>query len=259
MYQKNLFGDIIGIYNENGTQVVWYEYDAWGNLTYGSYTTGNNYVYNANPFRYRGYYYDRETGFYYLQTRYYDPVTCRFINGDCSVNANGDLLGFNMFAYCSNNPVMNVDFSGESFFSISIGFSSVVFGFGLSGAISLSFSDNDWGLHVTKYASDEFISGPDNQMIGVNLGINIDMLTSDENWVTSIHDVDGKSYSVGGDALCGYNTLINEEGRYCAWGIGTSTFSAGWYKLATTTNTLFSLPTLNLPKLLKEWSDKIFG
>ena len=113
LYQKNLFGDIIGIYNENGAQVAWYEYDAWGNLTYGSYTSGNSYIYNANPFRYRGYYYDKETGFYYLQTRYYDSVTCRFINGDCAVNANGDLLGFNMFAYCSNNPVMFTDPSGQ--------------------------------------------------------------------------------------------------------------------------------------------------
>ena len=71
----------------------------------------------SNPFLYRGYYYDRETGFYYLRSRYYDPVIGRFINADSHVNANGDLLGYNMYAYCSNNPVMNVDPGGDGFLS----------------------------------------------------------------------------------------------------------------------------------------------
>jgi len=66
-----------------------------------------------NPFRYRGYYYDSETGYYYLQTRYYNPEWGRFINADGYINANGDILGYNMFAYCSNNPVMGYDPTGE--------------------------------------------------------------------------------------------------------------------------------------------------
>ncbi len=65
-----------------------------------------------NPFLYRGYYYDNEAGFYYLNSRYYDPAKGRFLNADIYVNANGDLIGFNMFAYCSNNPVMGYDQSG---------------------------------------------------------------------------------------------------------------------------------------------------
>ena len=65
-------------------------------------------------FRYRGYYYDTETGFYYLQSRYYNPTWGRFINADNYINANGDLIGFNMFAYCSNNPVMYADITGHS-------------------------------------------------------------------------------------------------------------------------------------------------
>ncbi len=73
----------------------------------------------ANPFRYRGYYYDRETGFYYLQSRYYDPATGRFLNADGYVNANGDIIGFNMYAYCGNNPVNRIDHKGE--FSITLG------------------------------------------------------------------------------------------------------------------------------------------
>ena len=66
---------------------------------------------NNNPFRYRGYYYDTETGWYYLQTRYYNPTWGRFLNADgvANLGANQDLQSYNLYAYCSNNPVMNID------------------------------------------------------------------------------------------------------------------------------------------------------
>ncbi|MBE6683537.1 MAG: RHS repeat-associated core domain-containing protein [Ruminococcaceae bacterium] len=65
-----------------------------------------------NPFRYRSYYYDTETGFYYLQSRYYDPTVGRFLNSDGIIGANGGIEGYNMFAYCNNNPVMYADETG---------------------------------------------------------------------------------------------------------------------------------------------------
>ena len=65
-----------------------------------------------NPIRYRGYYYDTEAGFYYLQSRYYDPIIRRFLNADGSVGANQDAICYNLFAYCSNNPIMLTDESG---------------------------------------------------------------------------------------------------------------------------------------------------
>ena len=67
----------------------------------------------VNPFRYRGYYYNSEIGLYYLQSRYYNPEWGRFLNADVYVNANGDLMGYNMYAYCSNNPVMGYDPTGH--------------------------------------------------------------------------------------------------------------------------------------------------
>ena len=119
-YEKNLQGDIVGIMNADGYKVVSYSYDAWGTPYEPVYSTDS--VVSAadkanaalNPFRYRGYYYDSETGYYYLQTRYYNPEWGRFINADGYINANGDILGYNMFAYCSNNPVMGYDPTGEA-------------------------------------------------------------------------------------------------------------------------------------------------
>ena len=83
---KNTLGDIVAIRDESGNIVATYSYDAWGKCTvmnaYGTVNTSSSFIGNVNPFRYRGYYYDTETGFYYLQTRYYDPTICRFINAD---------------------------------------------------------------------------------------------------------------------------------------------------------------------------------
>ena len=111
-YEKNLQGDVIGVYNEAGARLISYDYDAWGRMNKG---VGNAYGVDAcvlnNPFTYRGYYYDAETGFYYLESRYYDPNTGRFINADGQLN-NG-LLGNNMYAYCENNPVMRADPTGH--------------------------------------------------------------------------------------------------------------------------------------------------
>ena len=117
-YEKNLQGDIVGIMNEAGYKVVSYTYDAWGNPyepVY-SYNSGVSATDRANaelnPFRYRGYYYDVETGYYYLQTRYYNPEWGRFLNADSALY--GNMLGFNLFAYCYNNPVNYFDPTGES-------------------------------------------------------------------------------------------------------------------------------------------------
>ncbi len=112
VFVKNIQGDITGIYDDEGTCLVTYTYDAWGNVTVSYSNGGASTAAKYNPFRYRGYYYDNETSLYYLNSRYYDPNVGRFLNADGSVNANGDLIGFNMFAYCGNNPVMWRDPSG---------------------------------------------------------------------------------------------------------------------------------------------------
>ena len=79
----------------------------------GNAITSETHIGNLNPFRYRGYYYDTESGFYYLMSRYYDPVTHRFINADGCFQAGGDILDANMSVYCANNPITRADNGGK--------------------------------------------------------------------------------------------------------------------------------------------------
>jgi len=113
----NSRGDVEAIYNSSGSLMARYIYDAWGGIisiqnASGTEITNQDHIAHRNPFRYRGYYYDSETGLYYLQSRYYDPVVGRFLNADAQLNPNVGISGFNMFAYCGNNPVMFFDPSG---------------------------------------------------------------------------------------------------------------------------------------------------
>lgn len=134
VYKKNIQNDIIGIYDTNGNQLVKYVYDAWGNhktfvLYQGNFVdisiendyADDNYqekvqLATLNPFRYRSYYFDKETGLYYLNARYYDPEIGRFINAD-NISILSDVKdiinGLNLFAYCLNNPVNTTDETGN--------------------------------------------------------------------------------------------------------------------------------------------------
>ena len=109
-YVKNLQGDVIRIIDLAGTEVASYVYDAWGNI---KDTKGEPTIREINPIRYRGYVYDTETSLYYLQSRYYDPFTGRFLNADiyCDTGTSTP-LSTNMFAYCENNPISNADEGG---------------------------------------------------------------------------------------------------------------------------------------------------
>ena len=134
LYKKNLQGDITGIYGTDGTCYATYVYDAWGNFTV-TYQNGAWWMsaIHYNPFAYRGYYYDAETGLYYLNSRYYNPQWGRFLNADCYLNANEDILGFNMFVYCGNNPVNKLDCSGDIAITTLIFIASIVAGVLVSG------------------------------------------------------------------------------------------------------------------------------
>ena len=112
-YVKNFQGDILKVITATGTEVAAYTYDAWGRLL-----TSSGDMADVNPLRYRGYFYDTETGLYYLQSRYYDPEVSRFINPDGYATTDADgVLSANMFAYCENDPVNGSDPTGHGLFT----------------------------------------------------------------------------------------------------------------------------------------------
>ncbi len=116
LYVRNLQGDIVSMVDTSGNVVVNYTYDAWGkvqNITGSLAST----IGAINPMGYRGYYQDVETGLYYLQSRYYDPDTCRMISGD-DIGAlknyiNNNCFDDNLYIYCNNSPIMYSDPSGN--------------------------------------------------------------------------------------------------------------------------------------------------
>ena len=106
---------IVAVYNANGTRLASYSYDVWGVCTTTYANGGASTSATKNNLRYRGYYLDSDLGLYYLQSRYYDPNTCRFISPDSisCLGANGGIVSYNLYTYCSSNPVNYVDPSGR--------------------------------------------------------------------------------------------------------------------------------------------------
>ena len=107
-YVTNLQGDVVRIVDASGNTVASYEYDPYGKVISATGTLAE-----VNPIRYRGYYYDNETGLYYLQSRYYDPAIGRFVNADEYASTGQGIIGHNMFAYCNNCPITQSDATGN--------------------------------------------------------------------------------------------------------------------------------------------------
>ena len=140
VYRKNLQGDIVAILDECGCTRGTYEYDVWGKIIW----QGGSELLTINPFRYRGYYYDTETGLYYLNSRYYDPETGRFISPDSLKYLEPETCnGLNLYAYCGNNPVMFVDPTGHSLLAFI--FAALLIAGGITGGIIMGKNAYDSG------------------------------------------------------------------------------------------------------------------
>ena len=118
-YIKNNQQDIVGLLDSNYSIIAKYTYDSWGNILSITDGLGNDvsnnstHIANINPYRYKEYYYDKETKLYYLNSRYYNPMWRRFLNCDKILANNSDNLAYNPYIYASNNPVSYVDSDGN--------------------------------------------------------------------------------------------------------------------------------------------------
>ena len=152
-YVLNGQGDVIGLTNSSGKMVIGYTYGAYGVATGLVADPELSYVLvQMNPLTYRGYVYDRETKFYYLQSRYYDPELGRFINADAYASTGQGILGNNMFAYCLNNPIRYEDTQGskaeEAEDDEDDEYETIGYGVQISGAASCGIAAGGGGIEI---------------------------------------------------------------------------------------------------------------
>ena len=162
-YLKNIQDDIIGLLDSNYNLVAQYLYDSWGNIisikdNLGNEITDTSNIAHINPYRYRSYYYDKDTKLYYLNSRYYNPAWGRFINADGIINADEVINGFNLYAYTTNNPITKIDFNGKaSVFSaikkLSNGFKGIAKGALVQNSTSNSTSNKSANSIVSSNSS----------------------------------------------------------------------------------------------------------
>ena len=258
-YAHNWRGDITSIYDGEGNMVAKYEYDAWGNVltvtnSNNSEITDPNHIANLNPFRYRSYYYDSESGLYYLMSRYYDPVTHRFLNADGYFQSGDGILDTNMNAYCRNNPLNNIDKYGTLVTTIGLN----VFGcFGVPACFSIYMAVDDYGNYGFYYSYCDYQESGGVGIMSISATTSLNIIWDAE----TIDDLDksyqywggsfGEVFSIGADAILleEYETL---SGLSFSFGIGAG---IDWAHAYTTTNqTIFKSndnPTSNSKNNIK--------
>ena len=189
-YVKNFQGDILKVITATGTEAAAYTYDAWGKLL-----TSTGDMADINPLRYRGYFYDTETGLYYLKSRYYAPEVGRFINPDAYASTGQGILGLNMFTYCICSPVTLYDPSGRLTIAAGVDASAA---FGLAVGMSLQYVfdlHGNYGVLVTAALG------------GGTPAASVSYITSITN-ADTIWDLEGIGISVGGSSFVGADFTV---------------------------------------------------
>ena len=228
-FDRNIKGDVIGIFNSSGTKVASYSYDAWGNCT--TKTLVSNNFSSYNPIRYRGYYYDRETKLYYLNARYYNPEWRRFISpDDIAYLTPKNPVGLNLYAYCNNDPINKLDPSGHFVITTTMILAAIGIGAAIGASIGFGAAyapdvidnikkdgfqwsdfntfENNW-LHYVGATLGGAISGAGIglcSVLGAGLGVALSAETA---------------LSIGGTAISGGTALaLGVGGAYVAGGLG---------------------------------------
>ncbi|MBQ4559301.1 MAG: RICIN domain-containing protein [Lachnospiraceae bacterium] len=229
-YRYNLQNDVTGIYDANGQLVVEYKYDAWGKAISITGSQANG-IGQYNPIRYRGYYYDAETGFYFLSSRYYDPETGRFLNADGYISTGQGVLGCNMFMYCGNNPVARVDKTGTAWETV---FDVVSLAASVAEVIANPRSVWNWaGVIADTVDLIPFVTGLGESVRALKTINKIDKLVDSSKTVK-------KGWQVGSDI-----TTLTKKGKVPSWSTVKSRY---WKNEAYFNSQNYSLSNLELMK-----------
>jgi RHS repeat-associated protein len=220
VYKKNIQNDVIGIIDENGVEVVKYAYDAWGKLlkTEGKLADSIGIV---NPFLYKSYYYDHESSMYYLLSRYYSPDTSRFLNADSVFDVHQGVINHNLFKYCENDPINNIDSTGM--WVVSLGFeanAAVVFGIFTSVQVSM---DNNLNGNVSWTLGGWVIT---------NFGASISAFICFYPTFTNVSQVQGWAFTVGASWSAGVYVAVGGSFNIASnsiYGSGCLSFGVGTY------------------------------
>ena len=253
--EKNMFGDVVAIYDEYGNKCISYTYDAWGNhtTTYHAGTTSQS-IEAYNPFRYRGYYYDDETGLYYVSSRYYDPEIGRWISPEPNMYSGlfdnkTPVLAYNVYAYCMNNPVNNIDPTGEWTFSLNLGL-FIGLGGGYSFNIGFSVDSEDMVAFQVTYSVPND-GETRNTVIGGTVGLSIGMQYTEYNSVT---ELEGLSKSAGiNTPFGGFDVIKNRYNKDVGWGIGVGPGIGMDLHVNETKTKTIGWPFPSLIRIIKEW------
>lgn len=171
-FLRNLQGDVIAIYNSSGELAVEYVYDAFGNCQMKN--VYDSVIAKYNPIRYRGYYYDDETGFYYCNSRYYNPEWGRWISPDDTAYLNPETPdGLNLYVYCNNDPVNNVDPTGHAWYNpMTWDWGEIIKGIGLIvtgvSAIAVGIVTLPYGGWIAAVAGGTILAGGGTALFGLS-------------------------------------------------------------------------------------------
>ena len=244
---------ILSVYNESGQQEAYYSYnDAWGNTTTTYHNNGASTLAANNRITYRGYYYDADLGMYYLQSRYYDAKICRFVSPDDTsyLGANGDLISYNLYAYCSNNPINHTDPTGHQTFSLNLSaFLGMLFVDGYSFSIGLSSDSDDMLAFQASYSmpNDQETK---NKVYGAtaSVGVTMQFTTLD-----SVSDLEGEFTYYGINGPISFDVIYDSSNEFAGIAIGVGVgLSLDYHENKTQTFTLGSeFPAFI--KMIKDW------
>ncbi|MFQ9482640.1 MAG: RHS repeat-associated core domain-containing protein [Oscillospiraceae bacterium] len=188
-YILNLQGDVVQIIDANGVMQAEYVYSPWGEIIS---TEGD--LAEINPLRYRGYYYDSETGFYYLRSRYYDPENHRFINADCIAKTEYLSISTNVFVYCLNSPVYCIDSSGTDAIWLQERDSAASMG---HSGLMVQDTNEEWFFFYWGPASETFSMG---LLTGTSNGCYVEKIETNGRSLSDVDDIQTVLKKAGGKA-----------------------------------------------------------